>query len=811
ENPEAEEASGEDESEYSGAGDTLIFDPEDADSTVAGEDSAERAADDGSGGGDGGSGGGDGTDGESGDGKKKKKRGKKPKKKRSLFARIVIGILKVLCLLLCLCIIAGCVMGVMVAVYVVNATADDDTLLDLNQLKLSYSTRLMAYDDDTGTWHEYQRIYGTENRIWVDYSDMPQCLIDATVASEDVRFWKHNGVDWKRTIAAFLNLLPGVNLFSTKQGGSTIYQQLIKNITGDDETSGLAGILRKITEIYRALVMNKRFSKEQVLEAYLNTIRLSGTLAGVESAANAYFGKTTSELTAAESAAIVCVTKYPTAYNPFLHPDENQRQREQILYTMHEQGWLTDNEYAEALEESATMVFGSTEYTQDANTEVWSWFTDTAVAEVIYDLQRYNGLTEDEAIDEFYNGGLTVYLTIDEDIQAIMDDTVLNDDATDDYWPDYLTSVSDVTGEEQHLEGGIILMNYQGELLGLEGSMYEKTTSLAFNRATGPIGDFLDGGLRQTGSAIKPIAVYGPAIQMDKITYSTLFPDAPITIEENGTTTQWPRNYSNTYGSPVTVNVALRQSLNTIAARIMHYLVTPDYSFDYLTNFLGFTHLQETTTTSDGTVITDRTDSLALGGLTNGESVYEMTAAFQIFGNGGVFTEGHCYRYVEDSKGTVIIDKASKVKVTQALDEDSAYIMNRLLREVFTSGTAYNVRYGDMDLVGKTGTSSDNSDNWIVGMNPYYVCGVWAGYDEPEYVTNIWPRPAQLIWRKIMSQVSEGLEYKEFPTSDNVVARTFCLESGDLASSSCTNVATGYYKQTNIPDVCDGTADALTG
>ena len=729
---------------------------------------------------------------------------------RSIFAKIAIALLKLILLVMCLGVIGGCALGVMGSVYVVNQTANDEELLDLNQIKLSYSTRLMAFDQESGEWHEYQRIYGDQNRIWVDYVDMPKCLIDATVASEDVRFWQHHGVDWKRTAAAFINFLPGIDLFSTNQGGSTIYQQLIKNITDERDSSGMAGALRKLTEIYRALIMDKRFSKEQVLEAYLNTISLSGTLAGVESAANYYFGKTTADLTAAESAAIVCVTKYPTHYNPITHHTENKSQRDQILWTMHEQGWLTDAEYARAQAESDAMVFEESDYVSDSE-KTWSWFTDVVVAEVITDLQKYNGLTQAEAYDMFYNGGLTVYITIDERIQGIMDDAIAyealpDEEAPDKIWPELTHTRLD--GNEEPLEGSMLLMNYQGELLALEGSMYPKEVSLAFNRASGPIGNVLEGALRQTGSTMKPISTYAPALDQDKIHYSKLFPDEPIQTVIDGRTTNWPRNYSNTYGNPVTVNVALRQSLNTVAVRIMHYLVYPDYSFDFMKNFLGLTHLQDSVYDEvAGGYISDRGDGIALGSLTYGESLYEMVAAYQIFGNGGVFTEGHSYRYVEDSKGNVVLDKLSKLKVTQAISEDTAYIMNRLLREVMRNGTGYYAQYGNMPLAAKSGTTSDNNDIWFIGMNPYYVMGVWKGFDEPDYIRNYRPHRTQLMWKKIMSQVSEPLEDIDFPVSDNVVVRTYCYYSGDLAGEICGNCGTGYYKRTYIPYTCDGVAD----
>ena len=509
-----------------------------------------------------------------GKGSQKESRGKKPQRQMSPLKRVLLTILKVIIIIGCLCVIAGCAVLVMTSVYLVNVTANDDQLLDLNAIELSYSTRFMAKNSETGEWEEYERIYGEENRIWIDYGDMPEHLINATIASEDARFRTHHGVDWKRTIAAFINFLPGIDLWETNQGGSTINQQLIKNITGENNASGFDGVLRKIREIYRALVMDKTYSKEQIMEAYLNTINLSGNVCGIEAAAKYYFGKTTSELTVAECAAIICITKSPTAYNPFLYPDANKTQRDTVLYNMHEYGFLTDEEYAAAQAESDSMVFSTESDNEDTSDDgVWSWFAETARNEVLEDLQEVLGYSYEEAYDLFYNGGLTVYLTVDQFIQDTMEaevDKVVAGES--DIWPDYTHTLDD--GTEEPVEGAMVVMNYNGELLGVIGSMYEKTNNTAFNRAVDAT--------RSTGSSMKPIAVYAPAIETNKITYSTLFEDAPITIMgEDGQMEEWPRNYDWTYGNPVTVNVGIRRSLNTTAAHVMQ-LIGYDYAFDFL-------------------------------------------------------------------------------------------------------------------------------------------------------------------------------------------------------------------------------------
>ena len=720
--------------------------------------------------------------------------------KRTPGQLVLVIILDVIVALFSLVVIAGCAALIITSVYLVNVTANDATTLDINSIKLSYSTRLMAKNPETGEWEEYERIYGTENRIWIDYGDMPDRLINALVASEDQRFWTHHGVDWKRTIAAFINYLPGIQIYGSNQVGSTIPQQLIKNITGENEAKGLDGVLRKIREIYRALVLDKNYSKEQILEAYLNTINLSGNAAGIESAAKYYFNKTTKDLTVAECAAIICITKSPTAYNPYLYPENNKVQRDTILYQMQQQGYLTDAEYDAAMRESDAMVFNTESDTdeQDDREGVWSWFTETARDEVLNDLQKICGMTYDEAYDTFYNRGLTIYLTIDQNIQAVMDSEVDKVEAGDtSIWPSYLTHTTD-DGEEEAVEGAAVVMNYKGELLDIIGSMYPKTANMAFNRAYDA--------KRSTGSSIKPIAVYAPAIELNMITYSTLIEDAPITIfDENDRPMEWPRNYDNVYGNPVTINVGIRRSLNTTAVHVMQ-LIGYDYAFDFMTTRLGITTLQETYyDATTGRYVGDRTNSLALGGLTNGISVYEMCAAFQIFGNAGQFVQPHCYTIVQDGDGNILINKESNIMTIQAISEDTAYIMNHLMREVMTLGTGTNARYGNMPLAAKSGTTSDNYDYWFIGMNPYYVCATWEGFDHMDYIKTVRPHPTQLLWKSIMSQISEGLEDIEFPECDSVRALRFCMQSGDLATESCPQTAVGYYKANKIPGYCDGT------
>ncbi|MEA5050825.1 MAG: transglycosylase domain-containing protein [Oscillospiraceae bacterium] len=708
----------------------------------------------------------------------------------------------VLLTVFCVFVILGCALAVIVSIYLVDVTADDDTLLDLNSLKLSYSTILMAKNADTQEWQEYERIYGNENRVWVDYDDMPQCLIDATISSEDQRFNSHHGVDWKRTIAAFVNEYV-FRLYSNTQGGSTITQQLIKNITNENSVGGLSGVLRKIREIYRALRLEQDFSKQQIMEAYLNTFRLSGQLAGIESAANYFFNKPTSQLTAAECAAIVCITKFPTKYDPIANPEENKNQRETILWQMNQYGYLSDTEYQAALAESATMTFlaGNT----SDNTQIYSYFTDTAIEEVINDLQKYNNMSYDDAYKLFYEGGLTVYLTVDPKVQAAVEDVAVNGDM----WPD-LEYNDDGTVAENQLEGAMVVMNYQGEIVGIAGGIREKTESLGLNRAYGSMKFYGDGtyaqtgGVRQTGSSMKPLSVYAPALELNKITYSSLFEDSPVMLDENGD--PYPRNYGRTYGeygTSVTVYEAVRVSLNTIAVKVLQ-TIGYDFAFDFVETRFGITTLVDNSDnifdSTTGKRIIDRTLSLGLGSLTFGASPHEMCAAYAAFGNGGTYITPHCYSKVVDSRGNVLLDSSKTVQTIKALSDDTAMIMNKLLQGVATQGTGYFFKPSDgLPYAGKSGTTSDAKDYWYIGMNPYYVMACWQGYDQPQTMVLPDRKPAGMAFKAVMGTISAGLEWKDFPVAEGVGTATVCKASGDLASPECPETRTGWYNEGYYP------------
>lgn len=746
---------------------------------------------------------------------KKKSGTKKPARKKleitddkgTVWARI----LRVAVYVLCALALVFCVVVIAAAMYLSKVTVNDDVRLDLNSLELGQATRIMVMDPETEEWYEYTRVFGEENRVWISYEEFPQVLIDATVASEDERFWNHSGVDVKRTIGAFINeyVFP---IWGNTQGGSTITQQLIKNILEEDESEGSSGALRKLREIYRAYQLERRFTKEQILEAYLNTFRLSGQVAGIEAAAKYYFNASTQDLTAAQAAAIVCITKFPGAHNPFVYPEENKIQREYVLRKMYELGSLTEAEYQAALAESATFVFDTPGDTSVNSGEITSYFTDLVFEEVLADLQEYSNLTEAQAADLFYNGGLVIYTTMHPDIQRIVETVAADADEENRRFPALQYIETEAQLEEElswpgapsdlqigdpkfnQIQGAIVVMNYSGEILGVAGGIREKTVSRGTNRANRP---------RQTGSAMKPLAVYAPGIEFNQIHYSTWFMDVAAGVMNNR---PWPDNYNNrygAYGAGVTVYEGVCVSLNTTAVFALQRIGV-DVSFDFLRTNLGITTLVERRAGGPGGK--DWTDidyaPLALGSLTDGISPIEMAAAYAVFGNDGTYTEPHCYSLITDSFSQVILDKKSVLMSNKAISDETAVIMNRLLQGVMISGTGTQARPRDgLDYAGKTGTTSDNYDIWMCGMNPYYVCVTWMGYDYNKRTTWATPRPTQTAFRAVMSQISEELELEpmSFPTSNGVSTARFCLGSGNLASAECPETAIGYYKDGNMP------------
>lgn len=742
------------------------------------------------------------------------------KKKKMTAGRVLGAIMRFIASCLCVCIILGSVAAVAVSLYVVKETQGDSDLLDLTQLELAYTTIIYSQqinDQGQPEWVEYQRLQSPEeNRIWKPLNEISPYIQHAFVAVEDENFYTHPGFSFKRTVLAAINevfrKLTGSYLTGSQLGASTIEQQLIKNITGEDESSGIEGYARKVKEIFRAIALDNRFSKEEILEAYLNTIGLTGNTAGVEAGANQYFGKSAADVTIAEAASIAAITKNPSRFNPYTNPEEHLKRRDDIILFMQQQGYITQAEAEAAWATPLNLVEKTTDENAAVQTD-YSWFTDYLIEEVIADLVEANPLNRDDwnreaANDYLHNGGLRIYATVDPEVQSVMENVWLEGK----YWePMPIENYDDPNDPDDTprtitTQAAGVVINYKGELVGVAGGLGQKTENRGFNRGTGMT--------RQVGSTMKAVAAYPLGIDMDLINYSSVLMDDyfPIPDGKGGTRTDWPSNWSGRYShSMTTVYEALKQSLNTVAVRVGDW-VTPRTMFEFARETLGITTLDENSDIDLAPMV--------LGATTTGLSPYELAGAYMMYGDGGRMTSLHSYTSVRDYQGNEILEK--DIVTTQAIGEDTAYIMNRLLHSVLfdRGGTAYGIHpdANVMDSIGKTGTTNDNKDVWFVGLTPKYVMATWYGYDQNEPMDDynsyyIYKNkgsqkghPGASAFAEVMDTIQADLseeEIVEWEKPDSVEIGAFCTISGDIPTDGCPR-GTGYYKVGVTRGVCAG-------
>lgn len=699
------------------------------------------------------------------------KTAKKPKSPKNLTkkAYILWGIL------------ATCVLTVLVVVTTVLVSAivyvKGDLVVNLDEYKANQNQTSFVYAyDKSGATVELARLHGEEDRVWVDLDDMSPYLKEAFIALEDTRFMKHHGVDWIRTFGVIIKPK------NIGQGGSTITQQLIKNITNNKEVT----IVRKYREILMALNLEENYDKDVILEAYLNTLYLGSGCYGVKTASEKYFGKDVSELDAAECACLAVITKAPTKYNPLLNPEENLKRRNHCLKLMYDEGkgCLNEEEYNAATTENLIFT-NSPDYvpsdkikdTKTANEEekvINSFYVDYVIQAVRDDLMEKYGYSKQQATNQIYYGGLKIYTAVDLDVQATLEDVYVNRKS----FPDM---VSKKDGSK--VQSAMTIMDYQGRIVAMVGQAGAKTQNRGLNRAANSY--------RQPGSTIKPLATYAPAIDMNIYNYSSMIKDYAIAV--NGSL--WPHNVDKSLGSGnnVTVKYAIQKSLNTVPARIINYDVGIDNSFNFLRDNFHLSRLDEKE---------DRTLSpLATGALTNGTTTVEMAAAYATFGNGGLYYKPYAYYKVTNSSGSEIVLSNENPASQRAISEETSDIMCELLQTVDTSyyGTASNVR--KFQIMAKTGTTSSDKDRWFCAGTPYYVAAVWVGFDSPETL-NASVNPGGKIFFRVFDDIHKGLDAKRFPKSSGTVEKSFCSRTGKLASSNCGSTQKGWYKITSLPAVC---------
>lgn len=663
--------------------------------------------------------------------------------------------------------ITGAIVSVSVISFIFSLK-DESIDYDLHKLKLNYTSFIYVNGpgDDSAHPVKYQSLYSTENRIWVDNDKIPKTMKDAIIAIEDKRFLEHKGVDWQRTAGAVANLF---NVFSNNgsYGGSTITQQLIKNVTGESEVS----LTRKVKEIFRALNLEKKYTKEEILTAYLNVVNFGSGCNGVQAAANLYFGKNIQDCDIAQCAVIAGITQNPTAYSPLTHPEKNKDRQQTVLTAMYDQKKITKAEYADAMEESEHMVFvGKKKEDVVDESTVWNWYTDAMFEDVKEGLMKVYNCSSEKATDMIYHGGLKIYSAMDTDFQKIAEDT-FNDGKS-------------FPAKYPKLQGGFVAMDYQGRVLSIVGSKGKKTSNRLFSLATDA--------KRQPGSSIKPLTDYGLAIEMGKITYSSIVNDEPIENWKDGK--PGPRNWDRKYHGNITVEYALQESYNAAAVQICK-MIKPNTGFNFLKQKLGFTSLEP----SDNTLA-----AVAIGGMTQGVTVEEMTAGYQMFGNGGKYYKPYTYYYVEDHDGNVIpgMDNRKEIPV-QAISSPTATIVRKLLNNAVAHGTGYGAGIRGWDVFGKTGTTNDDKDSWFVAGTPYAIGGIWTGNRQPATLTAGETAVAKKVWKNIMTQYLKNKKKIQFEADPNVVSMTFCKESGLLAVPGvCPKTGVGWYNKNNLPATC---------
>jgi penicillin-binding protein 1A len=614
----------------------------------------------------------------------------------------------------------------------------------INLFDVSQSSTMYYTDKNTGEQVEMLTL-GVEDRVWVEYKDIPENLINATVAIEDQRFYKHNGVDWLRTAKGVLLMFTGGKI----QGGSTLTQQLIKNMTEYDDVT----VKRKVLEIFTALEFEKSHSKSDILEWYLNKIYLSDGCYGVYTASLNYFGKELQDLSLAECASLISITNNPSLYNPYRNPDANLYRRNLVLDQMEKQGMITEAERDAAKAEPLNL---QRETGTSREQDVYTWYEDQVIDEVLSDLVTQIGLSETTASDLLYGGGLQIETCFDPDVQAYVD-VVYNDRSS--------LVLNSSTGQE--IQSAItIIDNSTGNVVALAGGIGEKDVSRSWSRASDTI--------RPPGSSIKPLAVYAPALEMGLITPATVLDDTPISLNGDA----WPSNSYSGYRGLTTVYEALQNSVNTIAVKVLRDYVTPNLSYQYLTERFGISSL----VTSRGSATDIALAPLALGGLTDGVSTYEMAAAYAAFANNGMYKSPRAYLRVTDANGNVLLDNTGSSE--PVLKESTVYYMNTMLQNVIKNGTGHDANFSGMTIAGKTGTTTSNKDKWFVGYSPYYTAAVWVGYDQQERIQSNSYLAAQM-WRKVMEPLHSGLENRSFATPGNLVTVTICKDSGLLATDAC--------------------------
>lgn len=718
-------------------------------------------------------------------------RSKKSAKGHSTARSIGAGVGKVIFAAFLIFIIIGSIVGTAMTVFIMRYV-NADPVIDLDALELGYTTVIYGTNFE-GEEIELQKITSGGYRTWVSIDKIPQMVQDAFMYSEDERFKEHEGVDWARTFGAFAGWVASkFGVETSGFGASTITQQLVKNINSDFyQRTGST----KLKEIMMSLNLERHYSKDKILEAYLNYINLGNNTYGVEAASQKYFNKSVSELTVSEAAMLAVIPKSPSKYEPINNYETNIDRRNRVsLAKLLEFNCITQEEYDAAVADMPQIFnIDLSQNENDTFSTIYSWYVDEAIRSVQADFASKYNVSSDEALDMINNGGYRIYTPMISELQNVLEDAFLDDSLFEANSAANAITYTNSAGEQVTItpSAAMVIMDYEGYVLAIVGDRGAKTSSLCWSNASGK-------SRLSPGSCMKPITVYAPAIDNGTITWSTLLTDEPIEAKgDDGKLRPWPENYGGpskwTY-APITMQKALEVSKNTIPAQLIKTL-TPEYCFNFLTQDLGIT-----------TLLDDESEHLALtiGGLDEGLKLTELVAAYEMFGNGGMHYAPKAYTQVVDTMGNVILDN-SYDEGNQAISEQSAYVMNRLLNTVITGseGTGRAAAVSGYDIVGKTGTSSFSEHLSFVGCTPSFVSGIWLGYSDIQEEIPSTYSPAK-VWGNIMSLILP-LYYQAdetFEAPEGVVQMQYCTHTGLLATNGCPSTAVGYYDSSQLPGYC---------
>lgn len=677
---------------------------------------------------------------------------------------VVLSLLTAGCIFLAL-LMAG-VIGIWIYLtYGINSSLDKVTLLSQSEGTPS-SLYAISEDGSLIPYGEGEISLG-KNYDYASIETIPEHLINAFIAIEDKRFYSHIGFDYITTTKAVFKYL-----FSNggSPGGSTITQQLIKNLTGNDEIS----VKRKLSEILMAVKLEKIMSKQEILELYLNSIYLSQGTYGVSAAAKLYFNKSVSELTLIESAAIAAITQAPTKWDPILNPDNNTHRRNIILQEMYTTGMIGEAEYDEAYDQKLEL----TPCYDNIAVQTSSWYTDAAINEAITLLESALDVSRKVAEHHLFRGGYQIIVSVNPKLQKYLEEVYRNE-----------TLFSNDGAQSSF----VIVEADTGNVLALVGGVGEKTASRVLNRATQT--------LRSPGSSIKPLSVYLPAIEKGVLTYGSVIDDVPIYFSQEYDTSGWPKNANRVYQGLVSAEKAIASSLNTASVTLLEK-VGQEYAHTFLQDSLGISSLTENDI---------GLSAMALGGMEKGATLLEMTAAYTPLANNGVFTQSRCIISILDSGGNAVVENKSRSKIV--CSEESTQTLTKLLQGVITrsDGTAHNAitklsKYAA--VAGKTGTTSYNFDRWFIGYTPHIIGGIWLGYDEQQSLSDINNKAHMQVWDTVMTEAYELLNltasYDTFPT-DQLIETKYCIYSGKLATEACSldprhnAIDTGYFTRQTLP------------